>query len=266
MFIHIRKTFESSISLLLVIVSFLAAQAISAQHHLTKDYLPGTIVCSNPNHNVKDTIRLEYDWAKRITRITSKVGGHTGKENRFDTRIFYNEDGQMATLIETPIGDSSFPRQEYRFEYDGVFLEKIRFDQGEGEESVGVQYSAPTNTYNIDYKGTWQNFVFEGDDVLAHRIKGYEVFAVHSDKEVKPGVLYYVRDRLPLSIVSQTMGGSQLAWYVLGNYQVDLLVYNDQNIFITTKRDEYGRIAQLDFSTDELGTYQTTTIDYKPLK
>lgn len=250
-----------------LLVFFLLPGVGKTQQHLTEKYLPKTIVCSNPNHNVKDTIRFEYDdWARRITRITSKVGSHTGQENRFDTRIIYDEYGWMAALTETPLGNSSFPRQEYRFEYRGDFLDKISFNQGEGEETVIVQYSAPTNTYNLDYKGTWQNFVFEDGDLVASRIKGYEVFAIHRNKEARPGVLFHVKQKLPLTIVAQTLGGSQLVWYVLSNYQVDLLVYNDQNIFITTKRDEYGRIAQIDFSSDELGTFQTSTIEYKSLK
>ncbi|MEO0573002.1 MAG: hypothetical protein AAF039_14940 [Bacteroidota bacterium] len=229
-------------------------------------YWPKTIVCSNPNHSIKDTIQIEYDWANRITRIISKVGGHTGQENRFDTQISYNEDGFVASLNETPLGDGSNSRQKYRFGYRGVFLNNIWFDQGSGEEMALVQYSAPTNTYNVDYKGTWQNFVFEDGDLVASRIKGYEVFSIHRDKEARPGVLIHIKNHLPIRIVSQTLGASQLAWYVLANYQVDLLVLNDQNIFIETKRDEYGRIAQLNFVSDELGNFQTTTIEYKTVK
>jgi len=229
-------------------------------------YLPQTIVCTNPNHNVQDTILIAYDWANRISRINSKVGSHTGKENRFETQISYNKDGLVTSLTETPLSRSAGIRQEYQFGYHGVFLDKIWFDQGEGEEFATVQHSAPTDTYNVDYKGSWQNFVFDDGDLVANRIKGYEVFAIHRDKEAPPGAFIHVKQRLPIALVASTLGGSQLVWYVLSNYQVDLLVLNDQNIFIETKRDEFGRIAQLDFSSDELGTFQTTTIDYKTIK
>lgn len=248
--------------MLLVVWSLLLHTSMVSQGK----YLPKTIICSNPNHLIKDTIQLEYDWANRITRINSKTGGQRGQENRFETKISYNEDGMVASLIETPLSNGSSPTLEYRFGYSGRFLDKIWFNQGAGEEMANVQYSAPTNTYNVDYKGTWQNFVFEDGDLVASRIKGYEVFAIHRDKEAGPGVLIHIKDNLPIMMVTQTLGGSQLVWYVLANHQVDLLVLNDQNIFISTKRDEFGRIAQIDFAMDELGTYQTTTIDYKTLK
>ncbi len=253
-------------TMLLVVFSLLFSKPMMAQGTTGEKYLPHTIVCTNPNHTVQDTILITYDWANRITRINSKVGSHAGKENRFETQITYNNEGLVASLTESPLSQRAGTRQEYRFGYRGVFLDKIWFDQGEGEEFVTVQYSAPTNTYNLDYKGSWQNFVFDDGDLVATRIKGYEVFNIHRDKEARSGVFIHVKQRLPIALVAQTLGGSQLIWYVLSNYQVDLLILNDQNIFIETRRDEFGRIAQLDFSSEELGTFQTTNIHYKTIK
>lgn len=255
-----------SISLKLLLVLFIFPTVIHAQGHLPKNYVPELLVCSYPGQNAKDSIYLEYDWDRKITSITVKFGGARGVPRKFKIHITYNEDGQMAVLTETPIDTDAYPQQTYRFTYSSVFLDKIWFDDGQNRDEVKVEYSAPTNTYNIDYKNLWQNFVFDKGDLLAKRIKGYEVFAVHRNEEEKPGIMRYVRQQLPFQIVSETLGSSQLVFYVLCNYQVDLLEYNYQNIFLLNKRDEYGRIAQIDFSSDQLGTFQTTTIDYKPLK
>ena len=249
---------------LLFSIAFLAQpDLLNAQS--VEYYIPELVVCSYPGKSARDSIYFEYDWQRRITSITSSFGGARGVPRKFKITCTYDENGMMKSVTEIPLEKTSYPKQEFQFKYQGVrFLDNIQQIKENENYDVKIYYSAPTDTYSFEYDKQWYNYTFTDAGLVSQRIKGYEVLSVHTTNE--DGVIRHVKSTLPLQMIAQSLGGMQLAFNAMLYKKVDLLVYNDQHLFVKTKKDEFGRIAQMIFSSEELGDFQITTIYYKTVK
>lgn len=243
--------------------SLLLPTKVMAQNkRLSKSY-PVKLVVSYPGTALNDTIYLEYDALYRLTGMVSKFNGARGEKRAFRSDISYHNNGQISSIKETSILETIIYRQRFDFEYDALFLKKIKHQDENGElNEVLVNYSAPTDTYSFEHQGVWFNYSFDhAGNLLSYRIKGYEVLSLHlSDTQ---GIVRDVPGLLTLRLVTDLLKGMQLVHYALSNKQVDLMVYNDQPIAVKTRKDEFGRIALIDFELEELGIFQTTSIEYE---
>ena len=214
----------------------------------------------------KDSVQFSYDWMQRVTSITSTLSLYRRAPVKFIAEFKYHEDGQLASIVETPIYGDGYKTQEFRFEYHGLHLNKLaHYEEGTLLGEATVEYSAPSTTYSFEALNKWFNYVFDKNfNLVAKRIGGKETVTCHPTED--PGIMPYVKTKYVFQIVAERLHGTQLFFNILNNNGIDHLEYNYQQISIDTKKDEFGRIAQAEFKQEmefgEMMPIQTIDIYY----
>lgn len=243
-----------------------------------KDY-PVQLVTTRSDSDLKDTILLEYqDWPVLLHKIITKVDGNEDFKGA-ETIFTYNDDGYLERIVDKAHG-MDLSVQEFYFEYNNRFLQKITRRENGKEDSVDIFYNSPTTTYSFaDPNGQMWNYIYKKGDLVAVRNCGREVSTYYyendgqMDQDLNQKSLngpYKNLNQWPLAgyhMVSSLLRSSRMAHMVLRRQLLHSISYDHTFIYTINKLDEFSNVAQIDFRHAEDDTpFQTTYITYKTIR